>query len=98
MTKYVLLIFILLSACEPSKPEVTDSRITSRFLVEGMHCEGCSASVKVVLQDMDGISDVTISHRDSLLTFTSFSAIDTIKLASALSEIGYILHVYPNNE
>jgi copper chaperone len=64
---------------------------TTAYKVTGMSCEHCVNAVTSELNNLDGVSGVTVDlvpNGASLLTITSASAISDDAVAAALDEAG----------
>lgn len=58
--------------------------------VKGMTCGGCENAVKRVLTMLDGVADVTASHRESRVTVTFDTARTTpAAIHQAIETAGY---------
>jgi copper chaperone CopZ len=61
--------------------------------VTGMTCGGCENAVKRAVSMLDGVSDVTASHRDNRVTLTyDASKVDRAAIARRIEEAGYSVH------
>jgi copper chaperone len=58
--------------------------------VTGMTCSGCENAVKRALSMLDGVSDVTASHKDNRVTLTyDASRVDRAAIARRIEDAGY---------
>lgn len=58
--------------------------------VTGMTCGGCENAVKRAVSSLDGVSDVSASHRDSRVTLTyDASKVDRAAIAKRIEDAGY---------
>lgn len=58
--------------------------------VTGMTCGGCENAVKRVLSTVDGVSNVTASHRDNRVTLTYDASLTSPPvIAKAIAGAGY---------
>lgn len=64
---------------------------TSTYLVSGMTCGHCVASVKEEVGEIAGVQQVDVVLETGELTVTSQAPIDRALVAAAVSEAGYAL-------
>ena len=64
---------------------------TSTYLVQGMHCGHCVASVTEEVRTIPGVSDVRVDLGSGELVITSDTAIPTQAVEAAVDEAGYSL-------
>jgi copper chaperone len=58
--------------------------------VTGMTCGGCENAVKRAISSLDGVSDVSASHRDNRVTLTfDASKVDRRTIAKRIEDAGY---------
>jgi copper chaperone len=58
--------------------------------VTGMSCGGCESAIRRALSTLDGVTDVTASHRDSSVTLRfEPEKIDPAKIAEHIELLGY---------
>ncbi|HEY0259670.1 MAG TPA: heavy-metal-associated domain-containing protein [Lacisediminihabitans sp.] len=72
----------------------TASIVSSEYLVSGMTCEHCVASVTEELSEVDGVESVTVSLNPggaSTVTVGSAAPVDRASVAAAIEEAGYTL-------
>ena len=64
------------------------------FQVEGMMCAGCSSSVEKAIKRVEGVNDaaVNLAAENATITYNEEKT-DPAKLASAVEDAGYTLHV-----
>jgi copper chaperone len=65
---------------------------TSTFSVAGMTCSHCVSAVTSELQQLDGVSDVSVelvAGGVSSVTVVSDGALDAAQVAAAVDEAGY---------
>jgi copper chaperone CopZ len=74
-------------AVEPNHPLVR----TTAFTVEGMACEGCSALVEEVIQDVPGVVSVKVDYDKKLATAATEESrpVPTDAIINALRKAGY---------
>ena len=65
--------------------------MTSTYLVQGMHCGHCVASVTEEVRTIPGVSDVQVDLGSGELVITSDTAIPTQTVEAAVDEAGYSL-------
>ncbi len=60
------------------------------LMVEGMHCEGCVASVQNALTNRNGVTQATARLHDGLVTVEfDPDAIDRVGLETAIEDAGF---------
>jgi copper chaperone CopZ len=60
--------------------------------VNGMTCGGCENAVKRAVSLLDGVSDVTASHRDNRVTLTyDASKVARDAIAKRIEDAGYVV-------
>ena len=64
---------------------------TATYLVEGMTCGHCEASVRNALTQLPGVSEVTVDLDTGQVTVTSAGSLDTETVRAAVDEAGYAL-------
>jgi copper chaperone len=64
---------------------------TATYLVEGMTCGHCEASVRDALIQLPGVSGVTVDLGTGQVTVTSADSLDTETVRAAVDEAGYAL-------
>ncbi len=64
---------------------------TSSYTVTGMTCGHCVASVTEEVQEIPGVSDVTVVLETGALTITSDQPVDDAAVQAAVEEAGYQL-------
>jgi copper chaperone len=65
--------------------------MTSTYLVRGMHCGHCVASVTEEVRTIPGVRDVQVDLGSGELVITSDTAIPTQAVEAAVDEAGYSL-------
>ena len=65
--------------------------MTSTYLVQGMHCGHCVASVTEEVRTIPGVRDVQVDLGSGELVITSDTAIPTQAIEAAVDEAGYTL-------
>ncbi len=66
------------------------SAVTSVFKVEGMTCGGCEAGVKAKVKKLEGVRDVTASHKEGRATVTyDPEKVTPDAIIAAIEELGY---------
>ncbi len=63
----------------------------SSFVVEGMTCQHCAASVSEEISEIGGVTDVKVDVDSGAVVVTSDGAIDGDTVARAVEEAGYRL-------
>lgn len=64
---------------------------TSTFIVTGMTCGHCVASVSEELRKVDGVADVTVDLATGEVTVASDRELDQQQVREAVAEAGYAL-------
>jgi copper chaperone len=64
---------------------------TSTYLVQGMHCDHCVASVTEEVSTIPGVSDVQVDLGSGELVITSDTAVPTSAVEAAVDAAGYSL-------
>jgi copper chaperone CopZ len=97
---YVAVITLLSAACSSGTPKSESSSgvqdissehvVLVKFDVEGMTCEGCENAVKASVNKLEGIQEVTASHKDgeSLVKFDTTLA-SPQSISEAITAAGY---------
>jgi len=58
--------------------------------VNGMTCGGCENAVKRAVSSLDGVSEVSASHRENRVTLTyDSSKVDRAAIAKRIEDTGY---------
>jgi copper chaperone len=65
--------------------------MTSTYLVQGMHCGHCVASVTEEVRTIPGVRDVQVDLGSGELMITSDTAIPAQAVEAAVDEAGYSL-------
>ncbi|GAB2973990.1 heavy-metal-associated domain-containing protein [Nocardioides montaniterrae] len=64
---------------------------TSTWIVDGMTCGHCVASVTEELGEIDGVSAVDVTLEDGTVVVTSAAALTREAVEAAVTEAGYTL-------
>jgi len=64
---------------------------TSSYIVTGMTCGHCVASVTEELRKLDGVADVTVDLASGEVTVDSDRTLDEQDVRAAVAEAGYAL-------
>ena len=64
---------------------------TQSYTVTGMTCGHCVASVTEEVQEIAGVTDVTVDLASGSLTLTSDAPVDDAAVKAAVEEAGYAL-------
>ncbi|MCB0896779.1 MAG: heavy-metal-associated domain-containing protein [Nocardioides sp.] len=67
------------------------SDATSSYIVTGMTCGHCVASVTEEVQEIPGVTDVSVDLASGRLSVTSSGALDDDAVRAAVEEAGYQL-------
>lgn len=73
-------------AAERSRKEAT---MTKTMKIEGMMCEHCEATVKKVLEKIDGVSSADVSHKEGTAVVTLSADVADEKLKEAVEDRDY---------
>ena len=68
---------------------LSDGGKQMKITVKGMMCGHCEAHVKKALEAIDGITSVTASHEENLVTIENSKPVDESLIKSAVEEAGY---------
>ena len=63
----------------------------STYIVTGMTCAHCVASVTEEISEIDGVSDVAVDLPTGAVTVTSDRPVDEAQVRAAVEEAGYDL-------
>ncbi|WP_210505201.1 heavy-metal-associated domain-containing protein [Naasia sp. SYSU D00057] len=81
-------------ACESETPAAAADAAARTFLVAGMTCSHCVASVREELSALEGVTSVEVELRagsESRVTVASASPLDIARVRASVSEAGYSL-------
>jgi Cu2+-exporting ATPase len=73
-------------AAERSRKEAT---MTKTMKIEGMMCEHCEATVKKVLEKIDGVASADVSHKEGTAVVTLSGDVADDKLKEAVEDRDY---------
>ena len=62
---------------------------TSEFVVQGMSCGGCEASVREAVSQLPGVTDVQVSAQSGRLAVTGQQLVDDAAVLAAVDAAGY---------
>lgn len=62
---------------------------TRKFLVQGMSCGGCEASVREAVSKLPDVTDVLVSAQSGRLAVTAQQPVDDAAVLAAVEEAGY---------
>ncbi len=63
---------------------------TAKFKIEGMHCDGCAATVKALVEQEPGVKAVSVSFKDGeARVLYDPEAITEDRLAATIQKPGY---------
>ena len=65
--------------------------MTSTYLVQGMHCGHCAASVTEEVRTIPDVTDVRVDLESGEVVITSDTAISVEAIEAAVDEAGYSL-------
>ncbi len=63
--------------------------MTKTMIIEGMSCGHCSARVKKALEELEGITAVTVDLEKKTAVLESTSALSNETLKNTIEDIGY---------
>ncbi len=94
MARYFIMLLALAAVVPPaeSSAEAADRPDTVRtvFMVEGMHCDGCSSTIKGTLERMDGVVEASADHeKGSAEALYNFKKATPEDLKQAIEKLGY---------
>ena len=82
----VLLIGVGANAAFGDRPE----RVRTVFIVEGMHCDGCSSAIRTTLESMDGVESARADHQAGRAEAKyDPRAVTVNELEKAIEKLGY---------
>jgi copper chaperone CopZ len=68
----------------------TPALVRTTFQVQGMHCDGCSATIIGSLQRIDGVVSATADHEDGVAEAVYRpTQVDAKGLKAAIEKLGY---------
>src|SRR5699024_2221816 len=70
-------------------PERSLEMHTSEFVVRGMSCGGCEASVREAVSQLSAVTDVQVSAQSGRLTVTAQQPVDDAAVLAAVEAAGY---------
>lgn len=58
--------------------------------IKGMHCEGCSSRLEIILKNLDGVKDASVSleNKSAIITFDE-SVITENSIKGAILDCGF---------
>jgi copper ion binding protein len=62
---------------------------TSEYTVTGMTCEHCVASVTEEVQEISGVTEVSVDLPTGLVSITSEQPVSDVQVKAAVEEAGY---------
>lgn len=62
---------------------------TSEYVVTGMSCGGCEASVREAVSRIPGVTGVEVSARNGRLTVSADEQVEDTTVIAAVDEAGY---------
>lgn len=63
----------------------------NKYIVEGMTCQHCAASVSEEISELGGVTGVDVDVASGEVVVTSDQGIDAAAIAAAVTEAGYTL-------
>lgn len=61
----------------------------AKIKIHGMKCQHCVSSVTKALQDIEGVSDVSVNLEAAEATYTADSSVTPSNIKEAISKIGF---------
>jgi copper chaperone CopZ len=62
---------------------------TTTIAINGMHCVSCEQQITDVLEEIDGVSKVTVNHRNGSATVTHRETVTDAQLRRVIEAEGY---------
>ena len=63
--------------------------MTKTMKIEGMMCPHCEARVKKVLEELEGVAEAAVSHKEGIAVLTLTAPVDNETLTKLITENGY---------
>ncbi len=84
----VIVTLIAVTSALPASPSAEHMR--ANFTVEGMHCDGCSATITATLKRIKGVSDAGADHEAGTAWAVYAPTRTTVEaMKRAIEELGY---------
>ncbi len=91
--KYFTLVFLAILVLLVGSVAVAADRpdtVRTVFTVEGMHCDGCSSTIKGTLERMDGVDSAKADHEvGSAEAVYNSKKVTSEQLKEAIEKLGY---------
>ena len=86
MMSVLLVVAFSLPLAAAGSPDV----VHTTFVVEGMHCDGCSSAITTTLKKFDGVSEASADHEAGVAeaTYNPRKA-EAGELKAAIEKLGY---------
>jgi copper chaperone CopZ len=83
---FLLAVTMVTPALADSRPEV----VRTAFVVEGMHCDGCSSAITSTVGKLDGVLEVAADHEaGSAEVVYRPRSVDEEDIKEAIEKLGY---------
>ena len=80
----------LLAECAQQEPLIKDESYSFTLYVVGMTCQGCETVVKNTLENLNDITSVTVSWKDTTATIVSpIPRLDLMAVSEAIDAVGF---------
>ena len=84
------LVVLVLTATTAAPAADRPDTVRTVFVVEGMHCDGCSATIKGTLERMDGVVEASADHEQgSAEVLYNPKTVKPEELKTAIEKLGY---------
>ena len=81
---------LILGAVHPAIAADSGDTVSTKFEVEGMHCDGCSATIVGTLKRLDGVLSASAEHEDGVARATYRPRdVSADQLKAAIEKLGY---------
>ena len=64
-------------------------KMTKTVTIEGMMCPHCEARVKKILEELDGVTEAAVSHKDGTAILTLGASVDNERIIKVITDNGY---------
>lgn len=81
---------LMLGAAHPAIAGDSGDTVSTKFEVEGMHCDGCSATIVGTLKRVDGVLSASAEHENGVARATYRPRdVSADQLRAAIEKLGY---------
>jgi copper chaperone CopZ len=86
----LLAVFWMLVVANPVMAASSAGTVTTTFTVEGMHCDGCSATIKGTLERIEGVVSAEADHEaGTAVAVYDAKKVSAEELQRAIEKLGY---------